>query len=264
MIIKFLFYFDMFILHVTGYLKCLIYFLCDFKMMSKVRKNVKLFEKKKSDICYVCALGPSLKDVELSKIEGDTIVVNRFHKMSDRYPGFVPTYYVLADAAFGDRCKNEMDEALEKYSKLGTNFIVNSKFHKLGLEKDWENIFYVSPFKGEFYGQEYRLDRVMPAFSNVVGVAIGTAMGMGYKKIILLGCDFNSFASPVSNHCYAEADNTRQIKLWYELYRYSIVAWGHEKLAKYARKHGIEIVNSTKGSLIDAYPQMIQEELYKR
>lgn len=252
----------MFILHISGYIKCLINIIRDFKTMSIVRQNARLLDKKKSDTCYVCALGPSLKKVNLTKIKDDTIVVNRFHKMSDRYPEFVPTHYVLADAAFGDRCKNEMEEALEKFSLKGTNFIVNSKFHKLGLNSKWNNIFYVSTFKGEFYGQYYRLDRIMPAFSNVVGVAIGTAMGMGYKKIVLLGCDFNSFASPVSNHCYAEADNTRQIKLWYELYRYSIVAWGHEKLAKYAKKHGIEIVNSTKGSLIDAYPFEIDESLY--
>lgn len=252
----------MFILHVTGYIKCILYILRDFRMMSSVRQNTELLNKKKSDTCYVCALGPSLKKVDLSRIKGDTIVVNRFHKMSDRYPGFVPTHYVLADAAFGDRCKNELDEALEKYSPKGTNFIVNSKFHKHGLEKKWNNVFYVSTFKGEFYGQDYRLDRIMPSFSNVVGVAIGTAMGIGYKKIVLLGCDFNSFASPVSSHCYTEVDNTRQIRLWYELYRYSIVAWGHEKLAKYARKQGIEIVNSTKGSLIDAYPFKIDESLY--
>ena len=35
------------------------------------------------------------------------------------------------------------------------------------------------------------------------------------------------------------------------------------QLAEYARTLGVEIINSTKGSLIDAYPMNVDETLYK-
>ena len=255
-----LFKLNMFFVNIAGYIRTVQYYLFEHYKFNVVKKNKEL-KGPKEKVCYICALGPSLKKVDLNKIIGDTIVVNRFHKLSNQYPNFIPTYYLMYDASFGSTYKDELIEAIDKYYSKGTKFLFNSRFAKLDFLKQ-DNIYYLSSFKGDFTGQEYRLDSVMPSFSNVVGAAIGTAMGMGYKKIVLLGCDFNSFASPVSNHCYAEADNSRQIKLWYELYRYAIVAYGHEMLSKYARLHNIEIINSTKGSLIDSYPFEIQEYLY--
>ncbi len=257
---KSLFKLNLWAINLAGYFRLIQYFIFDHYKFQVVRKNSELRKKRNSDTCYICALGPSLKKVKLESIKGDTMVVNRFHKMSDMWPSFIPTYYLMYDAAFGASCINELNEALDKYSTKGTTFLFNSKFSQIVLSDN--NHYYLSAFKGEFHGQEYRIDRVMPSFDNVVGVAIGTAMGMGYKKVVLLGCDFNSFASPVSSHCYYEKDNQRQLELWYELYRYSIVAYGHENLQKYAKAHNIQIVNCTKGSLIDAYPFVIDENLY--
>ncbi len=259
---KSLFKLDISIINLGGYIKSIQYFLFEHYKYSVVKKNKELIERKKSDICYICALGPSLKNVNLSKIKGDTLVVNHFYKMNKSNPDFVPTYYLMCDPSFASTHRYALNCAIDAYSKKGTIFLLNSKFSSLNL--DSHRIYYISAFKGEFSGQNYRIDKVMPSFDNVVGVAIGMVMGMGYKKIVLLGCDFNSFASPVSNHCYEEKDNDRRIKLWYELYRYSLVAHGHEQISTYAKKKGIEIVNSTRGSLIDSYPFQIDESLYDK
>ena len=103
----------------------------------------------------------------------------------------------------------------------------------------------------------------MPAFGNVACTAIACAMALGYKKIVLLGCDFNSFASRSNNHCYTDKNIDRLHKMSYELFCYSFNADMHDELQFYAMEHDIEIINSTKGSLIDAYPYVIDEELYK-
>lgn len=259
--IKLLFILNLKLLNIGGWIRTIQYFILEHYKFNVIKRNKQLIEGKKSDICYICALGPSLKDVDLSKIKGDTIVVNHFYKMHKLYPKFIPTYYLMYDSSFGSSHRYALDNALEIYSNKGTRFLLNSRFAKFLNESNY--IYYISAFKGEFLGQEYSIDKVMPSFDNVVGAAIGMAIGMGYKKIVLLGCDFNSFASTVSNHCYTEKENQRRIELWYELYRYSIVAYGHCTLQNYAKKHGIEIVNSTKGSLIDAYPFDIEEQLYE-
>lgn len=260
---KTLFRLNMYVINLGGYIRTIQYWFTEHYKFIVVRKNKELFYRGNEKTCYICALGPSLKNIDLHAIKGDTMVVNHFYKMKDNYPEFTPTFYIMYDPGFAKPAHIEdLKTAVKIYSPKGTTFFLNSKLsqYKVG---DCDNIFYLSAFRGEFMGQDYRIDRVMPSFDNVVGVAIGTAMGMGYKKIVLLGCDFNSFASPVSNHCYTEKNNQRRIELWYELYRYSIVAYGHCTLQEYAQKHGIKIVNSTKGSLIDAYPFEIEENLYK-
>ena len=48
----------------------------------------------------------------------------------------------------------------------------------------------------------------------------------------------NSFASPINVHCYADENKQRLYRMYYELYRYSLAAYTHEEIAKYAKKTG--------------------------
>jgi hypothetical protein len=93
----------------------------------------------------------------------------------------------------------------------------------------------------------------LPTLGNVMVVAIALALYVGYKEIILLGADFNSFASTSRKHCYTEDNNVKLRSLSSELFMHSFVADTHYELRKYAEKHGVRIINATKGSLLDAY-----------
>ena len=201
------------------------------------------------------------------KIKGDTIVVNLFHKIGSLYPEFVPTYYLIVDKGFiTPKHWDNFKDAFDAYLNKGCKYIIHSgceKFISSHYGKDNDSIFYVSQFKGRFnHNKKLMIDHIMPSLGNVASTAIGCAIAMGYKKIVLLGCDFNSFASRVSSHCYEEKENARRITLGFELFSYSFIAKLHEELSEYANKHNIEIVNSTKGSLIDAYPYKIDQSLY--
>ena len=110
--------------------------------------------------------------------------------------------------------------------------------------------------------KEYSLDKVLPIFENVVGAALLMSICLGYRQISLLGCDFNSFASTTRNHCYADTKTERWYRMSIELFSYAFAANMHDMIQEYAIKHGVEIVNSTRGSLIDAYPLIIEESLY--
>jgi hypothetical protein len=52
------------------------------------------------------ALGPSLKQVGFKQKKGDSIVVNRFFRMKEFNPDFVPTYYMMMDDTFTDPERN--------------------------------------------------------------------------------------------------------------------------------------------------------------
>lgn len=236
------------------------------RLFSCVKKNINLLDKRKSETCYICALGPSLKQVDLSKIQGDTIAVNRFFKIGKEYPDFRPTYYLMIDSLF-KKPENRQDflDALNQYRGKDTTYLVHSSFYgdKDLIRKD-DKVFFLSCFKGQFnHKKKFSINKVMPSFGNVASTAIAVAMALGYKKIVLLGCDFNSFASTTRNHCYADKSTDRAYRMSFELFAYSFYAYLHDELQQYALEHGIEIINSTKGSLIDAYPLQIDENLYK-
>lgn len=233
-------------------------------------KNAKLIENRKSDTIYICGLGPSLADVDLDKLQNqgvDTLVVNYFVKMA-KSTKLKPTYYMMADAGFvGPKHRPALEKAIKEYPNA--KFIWNSSFPIADpsiMDYPCEKYF-IAMYDG-YYIKPKKIDitGITPAFGNVICAAIGFAIGLGYKKITLLGCDFNSFAFPNEVHCYdggKENKGARRISLDFELFCYSFDASVHLRLAEYAHKTGVEIINSTKGSLIDAYPLVIDEKLYK-
>lgn len=255
------------VINLGGYLKYFKYYVFNHHVISDISSKDDLISSKTSNRCYICALGPSLKEVDFNALDGDSIVVNRFYKHGLSLESFVPTYYLMIDAQFAsDANKKDFYDALKAYENKKTRFILNSKLASVKeIHELKNNISYVSCCKGLFNSSRtYELGKVMPAFGNVACTAVAIAISLGYDEIYLLGCDFNSFASRKAVHCYAEANEERQISLSYELYCYSLVAEMHEQLYAFAQKKGVKIINTTKGSLIDAYPYEIDDNLYKK
>lgn len=262
-----LFNFDIKILNFGGIIKQITNFIFHHKMYTIIKRNriLERNENKKENL-YICALGPSLKEVDLYKIKGHTMVVNRFFKIGEKFPDFIPTYYVIIDSLFASKgLSPELKCALDLYIPKGTIFLLNSQLADSevldGYNKD--QIFFLSSFSGELSpNKDYRLSKVLPIFENVAGAAIIAGVCMNYKNIKLLGCDFNSFASTVRNHCYKDEKSERWYRMSRELFAYAFAANMHDNINTYAERKGARIFNSTKGSLIDAYPMEIDNSLY--
>lgn len=264
-----LYKFNMKAFDIGGIFKSIYYYLFKHSLFTIVNKNAKLNTiVDPSKKVYVCALGPSLKQVDLSKIDGDSIVVNRFFKIGKDFPSFVPTYYVMVDTGFSSyENKRDFKEALDTYLPQGTIFFLNSLMEDSDILKGYDltNIYFVSCFRGSVHAdKKYSLDKPLPVFQNVVGAAIFIIMLLGYKDISLLGCDFNSFASRKRIHCYQDKSEDRPFSLSWELFVYSRAAKDHEDIQQYATVNNVKIVNSTKDSLIDAYQYEIEEKIYKQ
>lgn len=233
--------------------------------------NKSLIAERKCDMIYICGLGPSLADVDLDKLtkqNADTLVVNHFFKMASSTK-LSPTYYMMADAGFiSSKHRTALEKAIEIYPNA--KFIWNSSFPQLDpTVMDYPCAKYFMAMYNGYYIKPTNIDitKVTPAFGNCICAAIAFAIGVGYKKIVLLGCDFNSFAFPHEVHCYdGGKDNmgARRISLDYELFCYSFDATVHVQLSKYAKEKGVQILNATRGSLIDAYERIEIDELYKR
>ncbi len=242
-------------------------FLKTCKEKKTMANNASLSQFKKSDKAYICGLGPSFKEVDLEKIDGDIIATNRFLYATESH--FIePTYCCLFDRAFCEEASGYTEEAILTYRN--TAFVFDGKDRRkyeripgvLG-----GNVFYAYMWAGRCKSSSsFDFSGLLPAFGNVVCGAIALAFYCGYKKIVLLGCDFNSFAFANPCHCYQEDKLAKAISLDYELFVYSFVARIHKELQCYASNHGIVLVNATKGSLIEAHPFdfVEMERLYGR
>lgn len=233
------------------------------KKKAYMNKNAQLKTLRKNDTCYVLGLGPSLKDVDLSKIDGDVFTVNGFYNFKGARD-ISPSFYFITDTfAYTNPDNTLIADAMDMFPD--TVFVLNGLYQdaaaaKIGDRKNRH--FYSFAWSGYFDPRkEIDFTKNLPIMGNIVNHVIMAAMYMGYKRIVLLGCDFNSFASRKQSHCYEEKDDARVLSLSYELFCYSFCADEHDLLARYAKAHGIEIVNATNGSLIDAYPY--DEELIR-
>lgn len=234
----------------------------DHSLYSVIKKNHELIkiENAKKKI-YICALGPSLKSVDLNKLDGDSFVVNNFFKLADTYPNFIPTYYLWVDDGIY-RNQSEMEKAkyaMNLYQPKGTRFIINSKANHAEFVKnvDGDKLYYMSTFRGEFHpNKDYDMTKIMPVSGNVASFAILLSILMGYKEIYLLGCDFSSFTTPKPLHCYNDNNETKTLSLAQDLLAYAHVAKYHERLQELAERKGVHIFNATRGSLIDAYEKI--------
>lgn len=225
------------------------------KLKKQLKANEHLIDHKKSKKCYIIGNGPSLKNVDLPSLNGDTIVVNYFFKYGKNIK-FKPTFYMFLDNAFatGEHFQGVTD-AIEIYGD-STIFILSEKISKaLNNQSRKSNIIFSILTSGKLFNSKTKIDltKYSPAGFNVVADAIITAIYMGYEEIILLGADFSSFASQKSVHVYEKKEDSKTIALWKELFCYAFVANVHIELRKYSDNNDIKIINETEGSLIDAY-----------
>jgi hypothetical protein len=218
-----------------------------------LKRNKNLLREKKSDICYICGLGPSINKFDLNKIEDDIIVTNRFNRIQGNC--ISPRFYCLFDSGFfvGDGV-NDFIQSVDMYPE--TNFILNG-LYKNDIEKlikYRENTYYTFNWKGVF-NKKVKLDftKVLPISENVIIYALQLAIYLNYKKIYLIGCDFNSFASKTMNHGYHDSIKERKWSLDFELFSYAFAANTHKEIREYANNNDIEIINLSEGSLLDAY-----------
>lgn len=252
-----LFKFNIFFLNVVLIFFRLKRYTFNLKTKRELKKNKFLYQIERKKRCYILGLGPSLIKENLESLNGDIIVVNRFYKIKEANKINVK-YYVITDNEFYiGNAFNELKEAITFFPKAV--FIFNNKYKEI-IKKEYgeqsrfyfiENCNSVLPDK-----RKLRVEKPLPISLNCVCTALFIALALQYPEIILLGCDFNSFAKSEMAHCYDEKNKKRIWKLYYELFCYSFVSKVHDKINEYALYNNLKIINKTPMSLLDSYPKI--------
>ena len=218
-------------------------------------KNTELVKYKKSDKCYICGNGPSLKKVDLDTLDGDTIVMNNHWKIGDSFQ-MTPTFYLLADDAFKYKEYEEHFWGMMNYRPEIPHIMTVKMGPKMETYSGNAKVFYFSPLSSTYKcGRNNDFTKNVPNAFNVVSWAILLAIYLGYKEVYLLGCDYSLFASRYLQHAYDKNGEkvACPVPLRDMLFKYSITTEIHYQIAKYAEEMGVKVVNLTKETVLDAY-----------
>lgn len=247
--------------------------------------------KKNGDTLYIMGNGPSLKTdlpgiIDACRQPGNRALAVNFCATTEEFFQAKPALYCLLDGLFFTHSHSEekvraMYDLMNKKVDWDMELVLPSSFAKQIREfVKFDNphirvtlvntLTYTGP--EELAHRYYRKGYAMPAAQNIVIMAIMVGLNRGYSKIRLYGVD-HTFLDGIGvdddnhvvfrdTHFYGSQQrvlvdkdgNPYHLSIYLGLLSKTFDS--HLKLMDYAQERGIEILNCTKGSMIDAYPRL--------
>ena len=232
--------------------------------------------------------GPSLRKTidEDSEwlLSHDLLAVN-FAANTPDFFNLRPQYYVLADGHFfsghtTDPNVRKLWEALGRVSWEMTLWVSSKTLHLakalvMGNPRIRLKTFNMTPIEGLRFVSHALIDAGlgMPRPRNVLIPSIMVGIREGYRRIYLCGADHTwtqtlsvddeNFVVSVQPHFYKDNDKEHArvreayagLRLHDVLGSMTIAFRIYWQIADYARRRGVEIINATPGSMIDAFPR---------
>ncbi|MDE6009666.1 MAG: hypothetical protein K2G90_10715 [Muribaculaceae bacterium] len=242
---------------------------------------------RKGEAIVIMGNGPSLRktlDKERDWLLGNEVMAVNFFANTPDFPRLRPRYYVLADGVFFSEMSHpnvrKLWEEIGKVSWRMTIFVPARLTHLAKpLVMNNDNItlstFNLTPVEG-YDGLTralYNAGLGMPRPRNVMIPAIMSAIREGFTKIYLCGADHTwtqtlsvddeNFVVSVQPHFYEDNDKERDrireaykgLKLHDVLGSMTVAFRSYWQIRRYADSIGVEIINATPGSMIDAFPR---------
>lgn len=235
----------------------------------KNRKELSAFKDiHKGERCFFIGLGPSLRIDDLDRLKGEvTFAVNNVFPLFNK-TDWRPTYYFNQETI---SCNSKMSEYLEqdlqeKYLMLSDQvafFPLNKRSKKIKMQVPNAVFIPIVNDWATYFGFEEQMRDFSPDCSKAMYAGylsmyslLQLAFYMGFREIILLGCDGKySVAKP---HCY---DRTRTDDIVLPNQRGAALQTqginrGFENMRWAADEYGMEIYNATRGGYLEVFPRI--------
>lgn len=251
------------------------------KMINQCSKKYKKFKD-----CIIMGNGPSLSsflEKNLDELLDKNIIAVNFFSTTEYFERVRPSFYVLLDPSlFSNSLPVEFEAQIKELtSKLNSItwqmvLFIPSRFQDSLLVQQLNNNYLVvipfnyTPISGFKSIENYFFKRNlgMPLPETVINASIFLAISLKFKSIHLYGVeqswlkhltvDSENKISVGLPHFYSGSDNTAENRSLSEfLFSQSKVFKSHMRLNEYAKHVGIQILNHTPGSYIDAYKRVI-------
>lgn len=241
----------------------------------------------------VLANGPSLKDVISrvqtdAEFQGVDFIVLNYFAFEDVFFSIKPKHYCLADPMFfRDSFRKQDAQRLFSILQERVNWAMNIYIPRVAL-KDFQSFsrltnshIQIIPLNtDEYAGYEslrftfYQKGLSMPRPQTVANMAIYVGINSGYSQVNLYGVEHTFLDSLCVNddnqlcnrdkHFYDKGEvqlkpiiKTDSLDEVWKIGDYLMaIAWmfkSHDMLSAYAKYKGVQVLNCTKGSMIDSY-----------
>lgn len=226
------------------------------KYKALLGRNKELYNKHSGERCFIVMNGPSLNGHDLSLLENETVFCANYFYRAPLAQIIKPNYYCWLDSKifYGndwETVKKEIKDACPN-AKL----ILNIRgYKKESYQKD--EYYTYNKHMPSLFGVKCNLNKMCSGFSTVAFYAMNAAIYMGFKKIYVLGLDFEPGAFKHFSDLGSECADPNQKKLKSEVcgnyWSYTKAHYEAYALADFANKMGCEIINLNSNSCIRAF-----------
>lgn len=231
--------------------------------------------------CFIVGNGPSLKKVDLVKLQNEFVITVNKINLLDNYEELKTNVHIWVDGAFFQQRKDHvldysfLMKCYDDIAKENPICFVPLRaypFMKDNLLEEKLNLNYFNDSKSLADDKVENIDLVSGIYSgtNVIHYAIQIAIYMGFREIYLVGCDATNIIaimniiqgkSSMKIHVYdndnSENDYKKLMESWEMsdvLYDQYIVFLGYKKLNSYCHKNNIKLFNCSEETLITEIP----------
>ena len=231
-------------------------------------QNRDLKDAQKGKKCFILATGPSIKNQNLSKLEGQLcislsnfFVHPNFKKIKPEYHIFVASHSPVSDEQYTTWFR-DAEKHFPEGQKVLVSFTDKYLIDKYNLFKKQKVYYYLVGDIRLGCLKSVNFTKQLPAIQTSAHLGIYLAFYLGCKELYLLGCDHDWLLHfGESRHFYEEKNNV-MTKLGYTgwhsfevtLKSYMNLWKIYREIKEYADKKTVLIYNSTPKSLLDIFP----------
>lgn len=238
------------------------------KLKSILKRNTKFLNLHKNQTAVLLLNGPSALNHNLEKLFSDRtknnnykiFVVNNFAKNDFQFEA-IPDYYLATDSDFFSKekkAKSNLESILVKYN-INTKFIFNIRYLQYYNLTESIHVLYCKhmPTKNSV---KSNISTFCSIFFNVSNYALNIISYMGFKRVLVLGLDFDPDWVHFTKEDYTLNINEPSIDktlggLWqyYSSVRQSYI------VASKLQKMGIDVTNLNPRSKINSFTKSNEE-----
>lgn len=233
------------------------YFINYINIKKIIKKNNNLKGMRNTDRCFIVLNGPSVNMYDLDFLKNETVFCANYMYKTQLSSKIEPNYYCLLDSGLYENAEFATDminEVLAINDKV--QLILNIKGHKVIGNRN--RVFYTyNKYMPNMFNLVGNMTGMFPGFQNVSLYMIMSAIYMGYKKIYLLGLDFEPTGfSHFTNDCGPVEDRNQYSKkedVCGLFFQYLKAQYETFYVKKYAEKKGVHIYNCNPKSYVRAF-----------
>lgn len=170
------------------------------KYKNVLAKNKELWNKYKGRRCFLVGGGPSIKDIDLSRLKNEwTFVMGEFDN-NPQFKDLDPKFYVISDSVYFTEGESDYwnkqfekkDKTIEPSTDIFVSLDARAYIEKHHLFTNHQ-VYYLG-MRGiisESFSFNTNLDRYLPWPKNSMLLSMMIAVYMGFEEIYLMGCEHN-------------------------------------------------------------------------